>query len=309
MPVVWRYTDGKPGHENQTLGLVQALSDHLDIQVCTLAPLPPMQVLWSVISGRYPQQSSLPAPWLVIGAGHATHLSVLAARRTTGAKAVVLMKPSLPTTWFDLCIVPEHDQVPDSPHILATRGVLNRITAAKNRQPDLTLILTGGPSRHYDWRNDEVIEQIKTIAGKAGHQCVVAGSRRTPPELAASLSQLKNVEWVAAEQTDANWLPEQLDHAESIWITEDSVSMIYEALSAGARCGLIEVTRKQLDRKQSDRTTLDRITVGVDQLVEDQILITYSQWLRGQALHTPPQPLNEAARCAQWIMQKWPIKN
>jgi len=297
MPVVWRYTDGKPGHENQTLGLMQALSAHLDIQVCELAPLSPTQALWSLISGHYPKQASLPDPWLVIGAGHETHLSVLAARRATGAKAIVLMKPSLPGTWFDLCIVPEHDQVAETPHILITRGVLNRITPAKNREPGSTLILVGGPSRHYDWNNDAVIEQIKTITGKTRDRCIVAGSRRTPPGLATSLSQLDIVDWVAAEQTDANWLPRQLDRTESIWITEDSVSMIYEALTAGACCGLIEVTRKQADR----------ITVGVDQLLKDNILITCSQWLQGQALHTPPQPLNEAARCAQWIIQKWPL--
>jgi len=296
MPVVWRYTDGKPGHENQTLGLIQALSENLDIQVQKLAPLSPIQALWSFIRGRYPKQISLSDPWLIIGAGHATHLSILAARRATGAKAIVLMKPSLPSTWFDLCIVPEHDQVAARPGILATRGVLNRITPAKNRNPDSSLILVGGPSRHYDWNSDTVIAQIKTITGKTHHRCVVAGSRRTPPGLAASLSQLDNVDWVAAEQTDANWLPEQLDHAESIWITEDSVSMIYEALTAGACCGLIEVTRKQSDR----------ITAGVDQLLKDNILITYSQWLQGQVLHSPPQPLNEATRCAQWIIQKWP---
>ena len=299
MPVVWRYTDGKPGHENQTLGLIQALSECMDIQVCSVTPLSPMQALWSLVRGHYPKQTSLPEPWLVIGAGHATHLSVLAARRATGARAVVLMKPSLPTTWFDLCIVPEHDQVPDQSHILLTRGVLNRITPAKNRKPDSGLILVGGPSRHYDWQNDAVVEQIKTITGKDSHQWTVAGSRRTPSDLADSLSRLENVDWIAAEQTDANWLPEQLDRAESIWITEDSVSMIYEALSAGARCGLIEVTRKQPDR----------ITQGVDKLVEKKMLTPYSQWQQGKGLHTPPQPLNEAARCAQWIMQKWPVKN
>lgn len=304
MPVVWRYTDGKPGHENQTLGLIQALSERMDIQVCSLVPLSPMQALWSLLRGHYPKQTSLPEPWLVIGAGHATHLSLLAARRATGASAIVLMKPSLPTTWFDLCIVPQHDQVPGNPHILLTRGVLNRIRPAENRKTHTTLILVGGPSRHYNWHNDAVMEQIKNITAKAGHRCVVAGSRRTPPELADSLSQLENVEWVSAEQTDANWLPEQLDRAESVWITEDSVSMIYEALTAGARCGLIEVTRKQ-----PDQNALGRITRGVDKLIEDKMLVPYTQWQRGQNLHAPMQQLNEAVRCAQWITQKWPVKN
>lgn len=300
MPVVWRFSDGKPGHDNQTLGLIQALSEHVDIQMHSLAPLPAWHVLWLLLRGRYPkQEASLSRPWLVIGAGHATHLSMLAARCATGAKAVVLMKPSLPTGWFDLCLVPQHDRVQAKANILLTRGVLNRITAAKNRQTDSGLILVGGPSRHYDWHNDAVIQQIKTITDKTGHQWTVAGSRRTPPDLADKLSGLNNVDWVAAEQTDANWLPEQLDRAESIWITEDSVSMIYEALTAGARCGLIEVASKQQSR----------VVRGVKKLVEEQMLVPYSQWLQGQDLHTPTQQLNEAARCAQWILQKWPVEN
>ncbi len=295
MPVVCYFTDGKPGHENQTLGLLHALSARMDIQVCKLQPLSLMQALKVLLGGRYPQADALPEPWLVLGAGHATHLSVLAASRATGARSVVLMKPSLPMSWFDLCIVPEHDQVAARTNVLTTRGVLNRITPAAGREPGNGLILIGGPSRHYDWDNDAVIRQITNICSAPEQRWTVAGSRRTPADLSVRLDQLDHINWVAAEHTDAGWLPVQMGRAETIWISEDSVSMIYEALTAGARCGLIEVDRKQHNR----------ITRGVDSLIEDNMLVSYSQWQQGQALHQPAQQLHESARCAEWIVQQW----
>ena len=44
--------------------------------------------------------------------------------------------------------------------------------------------------------------------------------------------------------------------AEAVWVTEDSVSMLYEALTAGCKVGLIEI----------DRIKDDRITRQIDQL-------------------------------------------
>ena len=73
---------------------------------------------------------TLPTPDLLLGAGHHTHLSLLAARRIRGGKVVVLMRPSLPPGLFDLCLIPEHDAPPARPNVLATRGALNRIQPA-----------------------------------------------------------------------------------------------------------------------------------------------------------------------------------
>ncbi|MDQ2694705.1 MAG: mitochondrial fission ELM1 family protein, partial [Pseudomonadota bacterium] len=107
--VIWRFSDGRPGHDNQSLGLAEALARLMPVQVFTLAPLPPLPALAGLLTGRAPAALRLPAPDLILGAGHRTHLSLLAARRSRGGRAVVLMSPSLPLRWFDLCLIPEHD--------------------------------------------------------------------------------------------------------------------------------------------------------------------------------------------------------
>ncbi|HED18047.1 MAG TPA: hypothetical protein ENI74_00900, partial [Gammaproteobacteria bacterium] len=89
-----------------------------------------------------------------------------------------------------------------------------------------------------------------------------------------------------------NWLPDRLAEAGEVWVTEDSVSMIYEALTAGTRVGLLKVMRRRPDR----------ITSGIDAMVRDG-------WV-GAPGHLrlaagPEQPLNEARHCADWIKKHW----
>lgn len=53
-----------------------------------------------------------------------------------------------------------------------------------------------------------------------------------------------------------------MQKAEAVWVTEDSVSMIYEALTAGCRVGVIAM----------DRLKQDRITNSVDILLEKKLI-------------------------------------
>ena len=53
-----------------------------------------------------------------------------------------------------------------------------------------------------------------------------------------------------------------MQKAEAVWVTEDSVSMIYEALSAGCKVGVIPM----------DRLKADRIVKSVDTLLDQRIV-------------------------------------
>jgi mitochondrial fission protein ELM1 len=102
--VVWRLSDGKAGHDSQSWGLAEALSRLRPVETVTLYPLSASGALAVLLLGQPPVAwQSLPPPDLLVGAGHCTHLSLLAARRVQGGKAVVLMRPSLPLGLFDLC--------------------------------------------------------------------------------------------------------------------------------------------------------------------------------------------------------------
>ncbi len=164
---------------------------------------------------------------------------------------IVLMKPTLPMTWFDLCFVPEHDLVHAPAGVVTTRGVLNPIVPPRTRPTGHGLILIGGPSRHHDWSPDELIAQIRRLVTLLPQQRWVATtSRRTPQDFTSRLrlSPLSHLEVVPVEDTTPDWLRTRMAESEVVFVTEDSVSMIYEALTSGADVGLLRVPVRRTGR-------------------------------------------------------------
>ncbi|NCF80459.1 MAG: nucleoside-diphosphate sugar epimerase, partial [Proteobacteria bacterium] len=108
---VWRFADGLRGHENQSDGLIAALSHRTSLSIHTVATPRARRVnaVWRAVLGE--DTRKLPNPDLLIGTGNATHLPMLAARRRRGGRTVVLMKPSFPMAGFDLVIAPAHDRL------------------------------------------------------------------------------------------------------------------------------------------------------------------------------------------------------
>jgi mitochondrial fission protein ELM1 len=293
--VIWALTDGLAGHENQTRGLLQALAARTALAVHWLRAPKAARTLVDLALGRFPSGRGLPDPDLAVGAGHGTHLALLAARRARGGRALVLMKPSLPLACFDLCLIPRHDGV-QAPNVLATRGALNALQPAAARAPDRGLILLGGPSRHYRWAEDEIARQVEAVvARRPDMNWTLAGSRRTPPSTLGRLRALlaAGVRIVPIEETAPGWLAGELSRAACAWVSEDSVSMIYEALTAGAATGVLAAPRRGASR----------VTRGVDELIAEGLVTPFGRWREGRALAPPPVPFDEAGRAADWILR------
>ena len=296
--VLWRFSDGKRGHDNQSLGLIEALARLVPVDARTLALPGLASTLASLVLRRFPAAANLPDPNLLIGAGHATHLPLLAAGRARGGRIIVLMKPSLPLRLFDLCIIPRHDEVGEGEGVLNTEGALNRMVPSQSHDASRGLILLGGESPHYQWKDDVVLRQVhKVVSEHPEIQWQIADSRRTPASISSALAALatSNATLVHHSAVPAEWLPTQMAHSGTVWVTEDSVSMIYEAMTSGAAVGLIELPN----------TKRSRVHSGIDRLVRAGYVTRFAQWSRGQALALPPQPLHEAARCARWIRDQW----
>ena len=296
--VVWRFSDGKAGHDNQTRGLAEALARLRPVETHTLDPLPPAAALKGWLLGRIPSWNGLPAPDLLLGAGHRTHLSLLAARRSRGGKVVVLMRPSLPLGLFDLCLIPEHDAPPSRPNVLITRGALNRIQPSATLDPQQGLFLIGGPSEHFGWDDAALRQSIMAlVAADPAIHWILTTSRRTPPSFLEGGPSLADARLtvVPVTATDPDWLPAQLARAGQAWVTADSVSMVYEALTAGAAVGILDVPRKRASR----------ISRGLDRLAADGWVTSFAEWRQHPSLHRPPGAFNEAERCARWIVERW----
>ena len=291
--VVWIVSDGKPGHLNQSLGLAEALARAAPTEIATLPALPAWRAALAWLLKRMPGRA-LPAPDLVIGAGHATHLTLLAARRACDGRAVVLMKPSLPRRCFDLCIVPRHDGVAADAHTLVTEGAINRIRPAAAHEAGRGLILVGGTSRHFDWDSDAIQVQIRSILARTPDtQWTLTTSRRTPADFLAALPAAPNLAVVPHTATGPDWLPQQLADCGAAWVTPDSASMVYEALTAGAEVGVFDLPVNPKSR----------VAWAIAGLADDQRITRFIAWCAHGKLHPNTQPLAEADRCAHWILQ------
>lgn len=298
--IIWRIHDAKPGHANQTRGLVRALSSRTDVESYDI-PTPTLWQSWRWwLTRRFPFGKSLPKPDLIVGAGHGTHVATLAARAAFGGKAIVLMKPSLPLRLFDLCVVPEHDAVRAVENLIVTRGVLNVVEPSKSQQPTRGLILIGGPSSSYGWNSERMCEQVvAAVSGQSDIHWTLTTSRRTPADFLSLVysSRLSNLAIVPCEQTGPGWVPNELARSAQVWVTEDSVSMVYEALTSGAAVGLLEVPC----------TRPGRVTAGVKELVKHGWVTPFAKCQANTALPQPPSTLHEAARCAGIVCERFQL--
>jgi mitochondrial fission protein ELM1 len=296
--VIWQLADGKPGHENQSLGLIEALARRIPV-VSHKIDLANVKGILSGVKSALEQAAALPRPEMILGAGHATHVPLLAMSRRYDARSVVLMKPSLPAGLFDLCLVPRHDMVraTNDESIIVTTGALNRVHPDPSVSKSGGLMLIGGPSSTHGWDGKKVMAALeKVVATSPITKWTLTDSRRTPPEMIGRISEkLPDIAIFPNQQTTRGWLPDQLIRAEEIWVSEDSVSMVYESLSSGARVGLLPVPRKKSGR----------VAQGIDRLVADGIVTSYAQWLESGSLPNAVTPLAEADRCAALILQRW----
>nr|VFK15928.1 MAG: hypothetical protein BECKLFY1418C_GA0070996_10197 [Candidatus Kentron sp. LFY] len=311
--IVWRFRDGKRGHESQTQGLLQALRRLLPIKPRDITVASGFLYSLNIVFMRPFPSDGLPNPDLLIGAGHGTHLPLLAGARAWGGRTVVLMKPTLPIRWFDLCVVPAHDGVAPRGNVFTTQGVLNPMEHRPGGRSETGLLLIGGPSRHHGWDEDGLFEQIDTIMAREPEITWIATtSRRTPRSTAHALinRKSKNLHPILCSNTPNGWIAKQLGQARTVWVTEDSVSMIYEALTSGAPTGILSVPRR----------AVSRLSLGVDRLVANGLVATFPAWHdNAVSLHPLGEPspgkafpselssgkFNEAARCARWIVDRW----
>lgn len=294
--VVWRFQDGKAGHRNQVFGLTEALARLTRCELVDVVLSDHQKGLRSLWPGNQSPLQTLPNPDLIVGAGHGTHFPMLMARRRFGGRVVVLMKPSLPLRFFDYCFVPAADGLAERNNVVCTTGALNRVVPSSTLDPRKGLILLGGPSDHFAWSTDCVLKQVHEVIEKSpGIEWTLATSRRTPRDLVAKWSaETRRGLLVPAEETGPHWLPEQFQSAGTVWVTADSVSMLYEAITAGGKVGLIELqTRKN-----------SRVARGVESLIVKRHVQPLSEWRNVGFDGLNGLQLEEAKRCAVLLLNR-----
>ena len=300
--VVWRLVDGKPGHEKQSAGLVQGLETLRSVEVhdfdMRFKALFWRQVRGHALGARARTPPDVPPPGLILGAGHRTHLPMLVARWFCGGKCVALMKPSLPTALFDLVLVPRHDRHGRGRKLVETQGVICP-AAEETKDASAGLILVGGESRHFRWQTEQVCDTIKAIARQSPDVAwQVCDSRRTPAGLRERLPRLDNLRYRACADTPSEFLERALATAAYVWVTVDSASMLYEALAAQARVGVIELPRKRRWRaNKHSRGVASLLRAGRVRSARDGLQLPLAE--RAASVSAP-----ENRRCARIVVER-----
>lgn len=311
------YFDGRLGHEKQTRGILQALAGITAINVVhkkvTISSatycknwaaylLRPLQSL---------EEENFSAPVdLIIGTGTHTHIPMLLEKGTrknitgTEVRVVTCMSPEpLLRSKFDLCCIPMHDDPSPRKNVFLTLGPPSPVMFEKRHKPGRGLILVGGiDKKSHKWNSRAVAEQIQTIITENTSMLwTVSSSPRTPEDtcremetMAASMQQFS---FYRSKDTPAGWVEEQYAINEIVWVTADSISMVYEALTAGCSVGILPVEWLQKDNKFEKSLSILR---------EMKMIVAYYDWQSGAKLPAPPEePFNEAERCAREILKRW----
>lgn len=289
-------SDGKAGHRSQALGLFQAMQrqqPETTFEEVLIADLPIISLIKTLFSSKKSLFKQVPD--FIFGVGSHTHFRVwLLGKIFRKAKTIILMKPNLPVACFDYAVIPEHDGIHADNHVIVTRGALNPIRNENRHQTTRVLIALGGSSKRHQWNQNKVLTSVqKIVENNPDAEIILTTSRRTPAEFVDILRQqnfAQHLHIFPVDQTPPGWIFEEMQKAEAVWVTEDSVSMIFEALTAGCRVGVMAM----------DRLKDDRITHSVDQMLESKLISQQTSVVQ------LPQPyaFKEADRVATYLLSK-----
>lgn len=268
--VVWIISEGSPGHVSQSIGLASALAEKFPLEIRQFECRPKIsgfvrhliRLFWMGRSGRPLPDAMLygpigleravageAAPDLIISSGGR---SVFAARTLAVRHQVPFIflgeRKPYPPDWFHTLFTPS--ALETGPNDIRMDVIPTKITPEIVHQAavdwvgrpsgPLWAMLIGGKSRSHDFQNadwDGLADGMTRLAESEGIRWLVTTSRRTGKEVEARLRDRLPPEIVA----DAVWwchqpekrFPAYLGAAECLWVTQDSVSMVTEAVASG----------------------------------------------------------------------------
>lgn len=307
------FFDGRPGHEKQTRGILGALAELVELRVVEIAvpESPPLkrlsqlvQFVWTDLSQPDPRLAGVD---LLLGTGSRTHLAMLLGKKRYRLPAVVCMAPAAPLrSHFDLCFVPEHDGLKESKHVVPTLGAPNCCRNLGQHREDRGLIAIGGrDEKSHRWDSSGMLSMVGVIVEQQKNvHWVLTSSPRTPrvtvEGLAAIAGNHGHVEFRDFCETSPGWIEEQYAISQTAWVSGDSISMLYEALSAGCRVGLLPVQwRVRQGKFQRNEASL----------LKKNLVLPFAAWRRGERWSGTAAELNEARRCAERILGIWQPKH
>jgi len=247
----WVISDGTKGMENQSLALAKLLNVNFELVKYNppyfLKKFPLIRKLFiSSVKDHLLKNKSPPSFIITTGkrmAGVSIALKFILKDRV---KNIHIQNPKLPFEYFDLLLIPEHDNI-TAKNVIQTKGALTffnfnelnkfqerEINLIKRSKKNLVLLMIGGNSKRYKPKNFDYYHlSMKVLEATKNLNCklLVLLSRRTPLKAAKILnySFIKHDEnFQIVTSTEQNPYPEILQIADYIIVTSDSVNMVSE---------------------------------------------------------------------------------
>ena len=289
------------GLHSQGLGLAEAAG--LVPEIRPLTPRAPWKWLtarlWPNLAAALPPETlAPPVPDIIFGCGNAGTV-VAASLRAPNRRIIAVQRPRIDFRKFSLVVVNRHDGL-TGPNVIVTRTALHRITeerlaAARMQWADrfahlprpLVAVLLGGSNGRFRLTTRVAADLAANLAEMARRDhvgLVVTPSRRTDPAVIRLFAEMLNPlgAWVW-DGTGENPYFGMLALSDMIIVTEDSVSMVSEAVATTAPVMLARLPGRS---RRIGQFMTDMITSG---RVKD-FATRYEPW--------PATPMNDTQEAA-----------
>lgn len=279
-------SDGRPGHYHLSDGIAAAIGRRVSVMVQRLQiarrPAVPSRLLAVGLQvGAAPalvlrfgygiSAGSLPRADVVISAGGDTLAANVATSRLLGAANIFCgTLRHLPPEAFDLVVSSYARHASLARHLVTLKpngldpdSLPPRPTGQAPRPgqpPRLAGLLVGGPSGLFTWEHDEwqrLVAFLSSSHRAHGTRWIVSTSRRTPGTVADLLQEVASdragpiAELIDFRQAGAGTLNRVFAVAEALLVTEDSSTMVSEAVCA--RLPVVGIAPRQHDFKDEER--------------------------------------------------------
>jgi uncharacterized protein len=314
-PSCWCVTDGRPGMENQTIGLAETLGLEPVVKRVFL------KTAWRIASPHITafkrhaissRGDQLTPPWpdILIATGRPSVLPSLFVKGQSGGKTfTVQLQDPVSLRWrFDRIVTPAHDGL-SAPNVIAMEGALHRVTPetlaaaapqwserfAAIPRPAVAVLLGGNNSRYRlgEAEIGKLAQQLRGISAQ-GYGLLITPSRRTGEVnmafLKTALAGLPAFIWDGAGENPYFGM---LAHADAFIVTCDSVNMISEACSTGKPVHVLQLP-PQGRRGAGERDKFALFHRGLE--VSGRI-----RFFDGQIGKWSYEPLREMERVAHFI--------
>lgn len=316
----WVINNGVPAYRKQTCGVADAIGVHYIEKQCKLTKP------WSLLPASLPfnatkhlthDSDTLQPPWpdLIICSGRRTIALALYIKKANKGKTqlIYIQNPKVKLDEFSIIIAPEHDQL-QRENVITTCGAMHNISQPQLEKEGqlfdeqfnqlkrpLIAVMLGGSSGNGKNKYELTAERTITLAQRLcelanTHEgsLVITPSRRTGDNnceiLRKQFAALPNIFF--ADLNNSNPYLAMLNQADTLLVTDDSVSMVSEACFTGKPVYVMTLPEYKAKKKRNYQFIQQAIERGMVRPFNG----TIEQW-------TYPR-LDEMTRIAPLIKEK-----